>query len=64
MLRGRGARVLVIAALIALTALELVRIDATSHSASDTLRPLVIQMAPVWALAVAVLFWRRPAARS
>lgn len=27
--------------------------DAHSHSASDTLRPFVITMAPVWAVAVA-----------
>lgn len=27
--------------------------DRNSHSASDTLRPFVITMAPVWAVAVA-----------
>ncbi|HEY7779398.1 MAG TPA: hypothetical protein VIC85_04215 [Ktedonobacterales bacterium] len=27
--------------------------DRTSHSASDTLRPFLITMAPVWAVAVA-----------
>jgi hypothetical protein len=27
--------------------------DRTSHSASDTIRPFVITMAPVWAVAVA-----------
>jgi len=27
--------------------------DRTSHSASDTLRPFVITMAPVWAVAIA-----------
>ncbi len=27
--------------------------DRDSHSASDTLRPFVITMAPVWALAIA-----------
>jgi len=27
--------------------------DRNSHSASDTLRPFLITMAPVWALAVA-----------
>ena len=27
--------------------------DRNSHSASDTLRPFIITMAPVWALAVA-----------
>lgn len=36
--------------------------DRTSHSASDTLRPFIITMAPVWAVAVAaaaVLLQRR-----
>jgi len=36
--------------------------DRNSHSASDTLRPFVITMAPVWVLAVAsasVLLSRR-----
>ena len=27
--------------------------DRTSHSASDTIRPFVITMGPVWALAIA-----------
>ena len=27
--------------------------DGQSHSASDTIRPFVITMAPVWALAIA-----------
>jgi len=27
--------------------------DRDSHSASDTLRPFVITMAPVWAIAIA-----------
>jgi hypothetical protein len=27
--------------------------DRTSHSASDTLRPFLITMAPVWAVAIA-----------
>ena len=36
--------------------------DRTSHSASDTIRPFVITMAPVWAVAVAAAFvlLRRP----
>jgi len=36
--------------------------DRTSHSASDTIRPFVITMAPVWAVAVAAAFFllRRP----
>ncbi len=28
-------------------------VDRTSHSASDTLRPFVLTMAPVWIVAVA-----------
>lgn len=37
--------------------------DAHSHSASDTLRPFVLTMAPVWAAGVALarLVWRRGA---
>lgn len=37
--------------------------DRNSHSASDTLRPFVITMAPVWAVAVAgaLAVLRRPA---
>jgi hypothetical protein len=27
--------------------------DRNSHSASDTLRPFIITMAPVWAIAIA-----------
>jgi Na+/H+-dicarboxylate symporter len=36
--------------------------DRNSHSASDTLRPFVITMAPVWALAIgaATVLLRRP----
>jgi hypothetical protein len=35
------------------TTLVFAAFDRTSHSASDTLRPFVITMAPVWAVAVA-----------
>jgi divalent metal cation (Fe/Co/Zn/Cd) transporter len=37
--------------------------DRVSHSASDTLRPFVITMAPVWAVAMAAawVLLRRPA---
>jgi hypothetical protein len=36
--------------------------DRNSHSASDTIRPFVITMAPVWAVAIwaAVVLLRRP----
>ncbi|TMD52847.1 MAG: hypothetical protein E6I85_09645 [Chloroflexi bacterium] len=35
------------------TVLVFLAFDRDSHSASDTIRPFVITMAPVWALAVA-----------
>jgi hypothetical protein len=37
--------------------------DRNSHSASDTIRPFLITMAPVWAVAIAGAFalLRRPA---
>ena len=44
------------------TVLVFVAFDRNSHSASDTLRPFLITMAPVWAVAVAgasVLLRRR-----
>jgi uncharacterized membrane protein HdeD (DUF308 family) len=36
--------------------------DRDSHSASDTLRPFLITMAPVWAVAIAaaIVLLRRP----
>ncbi len=36
--------------------------DRNSHSASDTIRPFVITMAPVWAVAIwaATVLLRRP----
>ncbi len=36
--------------------------DRDSHSASDTIRPFIITMAPVWAIAIAgaVAIVRRP----
>jgi hypothetical protein len=34
------------------TALVFLTFDRTSHSASDTLRPFLITMAPVWLIAV------------
>ena len=35
------------------TVLVFLTFDRTSHSASDTLRPFLITMAPVWAVAIA-----------
>lgn len=53
----RHALVWVSGTLLALgTVLVFRAFDAHSHSASDTLRPFVITMAPVWL--VAVLAWR------
>jgi hypothetical protein len=40
-------------ALLAGTVMVFLAFDRNSHSASDTIRPFVITMAPVWALAVA-----------
>jgi hypothetical protein len=41
------------AALIYGSVLVFAAFDRDSHSASDTLRPFIITMAPVWAIAVA-----------
>jgi hypothetical protein len=41
------------ALLLAGTVMVFAAFDRTSHSASDTLRPFIITMAPVWAVAVA-----------
>ena len=44
------------------TALVFLAFDRDSHSASDTLRPFIITMAPVWVIAIAgarVLLSRR-----
>ena len=35
------------------TALVFAAFDRVSHSASDTLRPFIITMAPVWTVAIA-----------
>ena len=50
------------ASLIAGTVMVFLALDRHSHSASDTLRPFVITMLPVWAIALAgarVLLGRR-----
>jgi hypothetical protein len=41
------------ALLLAGTVMVFMAFDRTSHSASDTLRPFLITMVPVWAVAVA-----------
>lgn len=48
-----AAVLLAFAALVYGTVLVFGAFDRNSHSASDTLRPFVITMAPVWAVAVA-----------
>jgi uncharacterized membrane protein len=47
------------------TVLVFLAFDRVSHSNSDTLRPFIITMAPVWAVAVAaaVVVLRRPGSR-
>jgi uncharacterized membrane protein len=47
------------------TVLVFLAFDRVSHSNSDTLRPFIITMAPVWAVAVAaaVVVLRRPGPR-
>jgi hypothetical protein len=40
-------------ALLAGTVMVFLAFDRNSHSASDTLRPFIITMAPVWAIAIA-----------
>jgi hypothetical protein len=35
------------------TVMVFMTFDRSSHSASDTIRPFVITMAPVWAIAIA-----------
>ena len=53
---------LAFASLIAGTVMVFLVFDRHSHSASDTLRPFVITMLPVWAIALAgakVLLGRR-----
>lgn len=44
------------------TVLVFMAFDRDSHSASDTIRPFLITMAPVWAIAIAaaVVLLRRP----
>jgi hypothetical protein len=55
--------VVAFALLLVGTILVFAAFDRESHSASDTLRPFIITMAPVWAVAVAGAwaFLRAPA---
>jgi len=46
------AFLLALASLIAGTVMVFLVLDRHSHSASDTLRPFVITMLPVWAIAL------------
>ena len=47
------------------TVMVFLAFDRVSHSNSDTIRPFIITMAPVWAVAVAaaVVLLRRPGLR-
>lgn len=45
--------VVAFALLLAGTVMVFLAFDRVSHSASDTLRPFIITMAPVWAVALA-----------
>ena len=47
-----GGVVLALAVLLLGTVLVFQAFDRSSHSASDTIRPFVITMAPVWAVAI------------
>ena len=49
--------------LMAGTVMVFMAFDRESHSASDTIRPFVITMAPVWAVAIAaaIVLVRPPA---
>jgi hypothetical protein len=48
-------RVAVYTALVAATVAVFVAFDRGSHSASDTLRPFLLTMVPVWAVVVAAM---------
>jgi heme/copper-type cytochrome/quinol oxidase subunit 4 len=41
--------------LVCVTAIVFMMFDRNSHSASDTLRPFIVVMAPVWLIALAVV---------
>jgi hypothetical protein len=48
----RIALLIVFALLIYGTVMVFIALDANSHSASDTLRPFLLTMAPVWLVAL------------
>ena len=48
-----SALVVAFAVLVVGTVMVYMAFDRDSHSASDTIRPFVITMAPVWAVAIA-----------
>jgi hypothetical protein len=58
------ALVVAFVALIFGTVMVFMAFDRDSHSASDTLRPFLITMTPVWAVAIAaaIVLLRRPGA--
>ncbi|TMD21262.1 MAG: hypothetical protein E6I99_12520 [Chloroflexi bacterium] len=53
MIRLRLGLVIGLALLLYGTVMVFLAFDRESHSASDTLRPFVITMAPVWIVAIA-----------
>jgi hypothetical protein len=57
-----GGVSIALAVLLFGTVLVFQAFDRNSHSASDTIRPFVITMAPVWAVAIwaAMVLLRRP----
>ena len=56
-----SALVVAFAVLVVGTVMVFMAFDRDSHSASDTIRPFVITMAPVWAVAIAgVIVLLRP----
>lgn len=54
--------VVAFAVLVSGTVMVFLAFDRVSHSNSDTLRPFIITMAPVWAVAIAaaIVLLRRP----
>ncbi len=50
----RVALVVGLAALVVATIVAFVVIDSGSHSASDTLRPFLLLMVPVWAVVLLI----------
>ncbi len=60
MFYARGYRVLfgvVVMALLAATVWAFLFFDKDSHSASDTLRPFLITVVPLWAVGIGGTYW-------